>query len=108
MRQVPGAQVPGLNQGAAAHLSPPAGAAGRPGRAGGGGGAEPRALASGDRVCGGARRRLLLGLPAGWSVNERRGREGSAARLRPARWDNAALSGRKQPPRAASADAARA
>lgn len=79
------------------------GAAGRPSRAGRGrrGRGAPGAAAKGSS--GGC---SSAGRPGGRSVCERRGRGESAARLRPARGDNAALSGRKQPPRAASADAA--
>lgn len=84
------------------------GTAGRPGRAGRGaaGARSPGRSGAATAAAAGARRRLLLGWPAGRSVSERRGLRESAAKLRPVRGDNAALSGRKQPPRAASADAA--
>lgn len=94
----------------AAHLSPRPGPRGRrrggaagPGRAGRWGREAPGAQGGGgDGSPAAAALR-----PAGRAVRQRRRESrGSVARLRPARWDNAALSGRKQPPRAASADAA--
>lgn len=80
-----------------------AGAAARPGRAGRWGRGAPGAQGGDSDGCPAA----AALRPAGRAVRQRRRESrGSVARLRPARWDNAALSGRKQPPRAASADAA--
>lgn len=70
--QVRGAQVRGLGRRAAAHLSPQAGAAGaagRPGRAGPGAAGARSPGRSGATAEAGARRRRLVGGPAGRSVS---------------------------------------
>lgn len=108
-QQVPGAQVwgrgrlpgrspvsSGRGRGAAARRG------GRAGPGSGGGGAALRGRRRRDPVAAAPR---PAGRAGGQSAIDP-GSEGALARLWPARGDNAALSGRKQPPRAASADAA--